>query len=1539
MTFLLFDDIPVVQIFGLLALTPHDTNEEMRRTSSVNKKSFSIKVLYDQLQEVSSNDRALYQYLKQEGLSLTKSVEECYPLYADECRHLDCIVYLKTKVDILSTYRSRQKKRGDEKVSHPSETWILQDRTWTFSVTPVINLSFKHLVTYIITMTKYCEFDSGVADLVLSVDEDLLNWNYVNENPALIDVVKSRPQRINLKHLALNPAAADVIVANAHREDVWENMPLNPNPAVFECVLEHVGRGRKLVRPAIISGILRSPVDNDVTPSIASKSDRGYDDYFYFFHGKKTKTMTTTNVADRYRHMTDVQHVLHRPDMYVGSCQKLSDDVFVADASAPDDKPRIVKKTIEYVPGLERIYEEALLNAFDHTVREGTRCTDISVTVDIAAGSISVMNNGTGIPIVRKEELNCYVPEMIFGMLRTGSNYDGDEEGASARLTGGKFGLGIKLANIFSSTFTLETVDSTTKKRYLQTWSNHMADKTDAKITKCSRKSFTCVTFVPDLAYFKLETISDDMAMLMKKRLVDIGFATHASVRTSFNGVKTTIKKAEKYMRLYSHPEPNKLIVDNTCERWTVGVALSNDGFQHAAFVNGIHTSLGGTHVDHVTNQIIRVIIDQLKKKKITVKPADVRNRMFVFIKAAIENPVFDSQSKETLKMAKSKFGSEFVMSDAFKNKLVKSTICKSMTSVSDQKKIKDLEKTGGTKKSRLTEIDALEDAALAGTAKSLHARLILTEGLSARTFAMSALNVIGRDNYGVFPLKGKLLNVRNVPITRVAENEEICNIVKILGLDYKSKYETEMYSLRYGGAVALTDADTDGYHISGLLINFFHHFWPKLIEREFLTFCITPIVKVYKDNETLEFYTLNNYEEWLRDKKTGGKTFRTKYFKGLGTNADCDEHVSLAFDDSRADDRKRWLIERYDPAGSIDRTKRQVGVSDFINLELSHFSSYDCMRSIPNVMDGLKPSQRKILFVAMKTIANNEMKVAQLGPKVSQKTDYHHGEKSLMDAIIGMAQDFVGSNNINMLLPLGGFGCLDPETEVLQWNGEWAKAKDIKIDDQLVGDDWTRRSVIRLTTGIARMYWVSTSIYTFKVTAGHKLTLVYQREPGRCCFSAREYKLHVIDITVQEYLGLPREDLACLRLVVCNHNKRQYGVGDYFTCEFNVIYAGVGTYCGWEITGNNRFLLKRHIVTHNSRLSGGKDAASSRYIFTKLNPTTLRLFDARDTPLLKHLYSDNMAIEPEWFAPILPMVLVNGACGIGTGFSSTVLQYNPEDLKIHILARLKGELPVLALKPWYRGFKGTIEETGPNKYAAVGVWVFNDSNKSLHITELPINKWTDTYKAFCEKLLTQDNSPLKDVRYNNTDTVVDIELIFRPSEYARFKSMDRDTLVKYFKLSSSLTSTNMHLFNTENRIERFKDVYAILDYYYSERLTLYGQHKEALITQLKKEILLADNKAAFISAVKAGNIDQRTLSESSLLELLQKDFAVDPRCVGDTRGLTCYVYLIGMSYRSFTNENADKMHQLVAGKKAELKKLEKMSPEAMWENDLLSCL
>lgn len=367
-----------------------------------------------------------------------------------------------------------------------------------------------------------------------------------------------------------------------------------------------------------------------------------------------------------------------------------------------------------------------------------------------------------------------------------------------------------------------------------------------------------------------------------------------------------------------------------------------------------------------------------------------------------------------------------------------------------------------GKKHAKLRGIPKLEDANNAGTRNSIECTLILTEGDSAKSLAVSGLGVVGRDNFGVFPLRGKMLNVREATHKQILENAEINNLIKILGLQYKKKYVSidDLKTLRYGKLMIMTDQDQDGSHIKGLLINFFHHNWPELLRLPFLEEFITPIVKATKKSGAREiaecFYSLPEFEEW-KSKTENWMTYRIKYYKGLGTStsaeaktyfsdmkrhqikfrheSDQDDYaILMAFSKKHVEQRKEWLTSWMEECKRrrelglseiylYEKETKQVSYRDFVNKELVLFSNMDNERSIPSLVDGFKPGQRKVLFTCLKRNDRKEIKVAQLAGSVAEHSAYHHGEVSLMGTIIGLAQNFVGSNNLNLLLPNGQFG------------------------------------------------------------------------------------------------------------------------------------------------------------------------------------------------------------------------------------------------------------------------------------------------------------------------------------------------------------------------------------------------------------------------------------------------------------------------------------------------------------------------------------
>ncbi|KAH9301945.1 hypothetical protein KI387_013528, partial [Taxus chinensis] len=965
---------------------------------------------------------------------------------------------------------------------------------------------------------------------------------------------------------------------------------------------------------------------------------------------------------------------------------------------------------------------------------------------------------------------------------------------------------------------------------------NNMSSKLEPTITKCGgHENWTKVTFKPDLVKFNMTHLEHDVVTLMKKRVVDLAGCLGKGVKVELNGKFLPIKSFENYVDLYlsqadnSESKTDKRPYEKVNDRWEVCVTSSDAQFQQVSFVNGIATIKGGSHVDYIANQITTHVMNIVKKKNknaaATLKPHAVKGHLWVFVNAKIDNPAFDSQTKETLTTRQNSFGSTCELTPAFLKKVEK-CVLESILAWAEFKQKKDLKKTDGTKKGKLIDVPKLDDANQAGGKNSDQCTLILTEGDSAKALAVAGISVVGQDYYGVFPLRGKLLNVREATTHQQMENKEIVNIKKILGLQEDKIYDS-IKSLRYGHLMIMTDQDHDGSHIKGLLINFIHHNWPSLLKiPSFLVEFITPIVRAtHKNGNVLSFYTIPEYEAW-RESLSGSITGWTiKYYKGLGTSTskegkeyfiDLDKHkkdfvwidekdgdaIELAFSRKKIEARKNWL-RQFEPGTYLDQREKRIKYRDFVNKELILFSRADLQRSIPSMVDGFKPGQRKILFSCFKRNFVKQAKVAQFSGYVSEHSAYHHGEQSLSSTIIGMAQDFVGSNNINLLLPVGQFG---------------------------------------------------------------------------------------------------------------------------------------------------------------TRTMGGKDAASPRYVFTCLSPITRLLFPKEDDLLLDFLNEDGLSIEPTWYVPIIPMVLVNGCEGIGTGWSTFVPNYNPRDIIANV-RRLLNDEPIQQMEPWYKGFKGTIEKTATKEngvtYTINGI-IEQINETTLRITELPVRKWTDDYKTFLESMLpsAKNEDPfLMGLDHHSAINRVHFEITLSAE---KMKIALDEGLLKKFKLTTTFSTSNMHLFDAKGTIQKYDTPEQILEDFYHIRLEFYGKRKKILEDNLQIELQKLDNKVRFILGVVNGEIIVNNRKRAELLlELKNKGFtpfpkktkAVEAAIAGalldgeeppednteTAEGVRAgdYEYLLSMPIGTLTLE---KVQQLVAEKDKlaeDFEELKKTTPKSLWLKDL----
>jgi len=636
-------------------------------------------------------------------------------------------------------------------------------------------------------------------------------------------------------------------------------------------------------------------------------------------------------------------------------------------------------REISYCPGLYKIFDEILVNAADNFQRDPSM-SKIKIDIKPEENMIRVWNDGRGIPVEVHGEHKCHVPELIFGQLLTSSNYDDDEK----KVTGGRNGFGAKLANIFSRKFIIETADSARRRLYKQVFRNNMADKEEPVITENTRgQDYTCVTFYPDLSKFRMETMDDDIVSLLTKRAFDLAGVTDERVRVHLNGEKIEIKNFQQYCGLYLEAKEAvdlPQIVEKKHDRWEILASLSDGQFQQVSFVNGICTSKGGTHVNYIVDQIIQKVQAALQKKnkKLTIKPHHIRQNLWIFVNVLVENPAFDSQTKETLSTKASEFGSKVELTDKFLKSILDSGVVEVILKVAEAKEQAMMAKQlgPGRKKSKLLGIPKLEDANDAGTRLAESCTIILTEGDSAKTLALAGIEVVGRDKYGVFPLRGKFLNVREAAAKQITDNPEIQNLTKILGISVGKKY-TNAKDLRYGKVMIMTDQDHDGSHIKGLIINFIHHFWPDLLKLNgFLEEFVTPIIKASKGGAVHTFFTIPEFEQWAQERNLKG--YQVKYYKGLGTStskeakdyfsklaehriqfdyvdAYDDDAIELAFSKKLADKRKEWLAS-YAPNTYVDHSIKHLRYRDFVNKELILFSLADCARSIPQLCDGLKP-------------------------------------------------------------------------------------------------------------------------------------------------------------------------------------------------------------------------------------------------------------------------------------------------------------------------------------------------------------------------------------------------------------------------------------------------------------------------------------------------------------------------------------------------------------------------------------------------------
>ena len=1231
-----------------------------------------------------------------------------------------------------------------------------------------------------------------------------------------------------------------------------------------------------------------------------------------------------------YKKLDPISHVLERPDMYVGGPLEIQSSVndwgvMIPTDTVDDEMIKIkYRSNLSLSTALVRILVEPLSNIMDNVWRSSVHqqeVTKIKISSTKDCKGIEFWNDGMWIPIKKHDDYpDLYIPEIIFGNLLTSSNYDDNDQ----RFSSGRNGLGIKLCNILSRRFEIECADPLQGLVYHQYWTDHMREKS-APVLKKSKdiskgsKGYVCVRMYPDYSLFggechSSESLDQDHLSILKRLVMEMAMCVNVPVHWEWENekIKWKFKNLLEFVRTHIDG-----LVDNKKEIFHTMISLPHSqslevvvasstmvqGSNVLSFVNGVSTPHGGVHVD--------VIYQELNKAcsllKIPMK--EIKNKMMVVIKAQLLNPQFNNQAKEKMirpSVSLSKEEGESLQ-HKFVNALKKwdsmAQFISEWKKMQEQMQLKTMEKKKSGTKQCL--IEGLDPAILASTPKAKECTLILCEGLSAKTFAIQGIHQVGwggkkgRMYFGVYPLRGKCLNVRNASSSTLSQNREITDIFNALNLKHHTDYsiDSNFDTLSYGRIMILTDADSDGTHIAGLLLNMLECVAPSLLQRcpSFVYWMKTPIAKIWLSNHNiLTFYSDEKYWGYL-EHHSRDQMKKVKYFKGLGACSDdevrdtfgvkvlgfdydseCRHHLVKVFDQKKSSERKQWLCDYMNSSinssmnssinssinssnsskeGESEEEKEDIyAITSFVNKDLIKFSWEDCERNLPHVMDGLKISQRKILYAIFKKKLHKRespvMKVAQLAGYVAEVSNYHHGEQCLVDTICRLTHSFVGGLNIPFLERDGQFG---------------------------------------------------------------------------------------------------------------------------------------------------------------SRSHLGKDAASGRYLFTKGDAILPFLFRSEDEDLLEYAKEDGEIVQPEYYAPILPLLLVNGcSTAIGTGWSCTIPPHHPFEVMEYIRTWIgqKDKTSSLSipfsLKPYYRNFQGpisssdvetkfllrgkvvpfdpssmtmmttsstSIASTKPKsskkkKHVIDDVVVENGSEqKPSHppipslkgvrntsriyvVTEIPVSCSLHRYKEYLDTLVEKK----KIKKYENHSTSNEpLFVIFLLSEDGveektnNGQSEDGLTMkeMEMFKLSETVSEENMvvlvHPSNTDSQTLKSTKVYKLtkfelLDKYCNRRLELYEKRKERMMESLRYQISVWKEKIRFLEEIVLTEKENKNfwkIEEHEMVSYLtKKNFIM----FGED---THYRYLTDIPIKHCTLKQKEKWEKEKNDWEKEYDQLQQKQSHELWLDDL----
>lgn len=1134
------------------------------------------------------------------------------------------------------------------------------------------------------------------------------------------------------------------------------------------------------------------------------------------------------------------RHAIERPDMYLGPTDHRP--ICGMTIRATNDQPEgdnqraklaVFPFQITMNPGLLKIFDELVVNALDNAFRDSTQ-RNIRVAIDPVSGRIFVLNDGKGISDTRIDDR--YAIDVIFGQFMSGSNLT-----TESSFTGGRNGVGAAIANAFSKEFTVRSACPESKTTYTQTWSNNMEATTDPKIKKCGTKNgFVSVTFLPDYERFNTPIPSIEQPMdqgivdALCSRVMEVAVCSSSLKRkmtvhlfvgnmdpnlpTKIPWTPVSVKSPGELLAQILKDNKRTIATDRidddntgltlldvavTCVSAEEAATLEAHDTRVLAYVNGVRCCCG-THVNHIERQLVemvrsKVLAKMKKSEQLTVKRQQVLSRLAIVATCLVADKKFTSQTKECLSTAN--LGFAWSISKKFENALCDRTSLVGDVLASATAKQTASNQKSASGRSKPVRIDKYDAPACRKGSKT-KPTLLIVEGDSAKSFAVAGLSQIGRENHGIMPLRGKLINVRSNSELRNSSNKEITDLCKILNLQPGKQYSPDdVDKLPFGSITVLTDQDSDGVHILGLILNWLHYSFPSLLKAN-PNFCkrfFTPLVKVILADKTeRKFFSLKAFHDW---QSTQSRDVMQKsvmqFYKGLGTSTSaearecfkdekhhtmtlrytgdpCDESMSLYFDAKRAGDRKMLIGNQYDENNQLDFTQQMVSFNDIVHKDLVHFARYDTERSLPSLIDGLKIVLRKVAYFSLNKL-RARTKVAQLGAAAACFSQYHHGETSICEAVVGLAQEHVGTNNVALLLPEGQFG---------------------------------------------------------------------------------------------------------------------------------------------------------------SRSNKPSVHAAVRYLHSQIQPITTKLFRPEDTPLLTNLVDEGKTVEPEFYVPVVPYLLLNGSAGIGTGYSTFIPPCNPSEV-INASRLLAQGQPVPPLTPWFDGFKGTVALTGsvgaPERFTTTGVFTLDDATSTLTITDLPIHTWTDTYLDTVKRVFMEGSDPIvKDVFNGSTEHSVLIELKVAD----RVIGMTPEQIVKEFKLESSFTLTNMCGFDHTKKLVHVDKLSDIVRMHGDLRLALYRKRLDYQIDLKTNQIALNNELLRFVEMVVADQIKVFRRSHQDIVtDLRAASFAPHPP--GRETDSKEFEHLLSIAISQFTQDKIDQLTTKIANLQQELNVLMKTTPSDLWLREL----